>query len=287
MRGRQTAVRVPRRGFELCRGFAVLAVVGALLLAVGLWFAFAQPEHGLAVGAEDTGASYSAGDSVSQDDIGSLSNRFKSLDALERATDETDNVVTSTRVGVLIAVNRALDGATVSFSGEVVGDIMNADADHKWLNVLGSDGSCIGVLVDNDMAQRVTHVGGYSTTGTTLQVRGVYSVDCVEHQGELDVHAVSVRVLDAGGTVTHFADKDDVVSGLRLCGIAFVLMMIFFIVRHIYDRREHNERKARLLGGALDNSQRLLDIFRRAAGSDDGQTGRPGDGHNDNGRSAK
>lgn len=180
-------------------------------------------------------AALAAGHSL---DIGSLSNRYERIETDAQQADTTENVVVTTRIGVLTAANRALDGATVSFSGEVVGDIMNADADHKWLNVLGSDGNCIGVLVDSSMAERVKNVGDYSTTGTTLQVRGIYSIDCDEHQGELDVHAVDVRVLDAGGHVEHLVNETDVNLGLQLCLVGLVLIAAFFVGRWYFVRRD-------------------------------------------------
>lgn len=173
----------------------------------------------------------------SQLDVGTLSNRYEQLESIGEAVDGTENVVVTTRIGVLTAANRALDGATVSFSGEAVGDVMTADAEHKWVNLLGSDGSCIGVLIDNDMASRILNVGDYSTTGSTLQVRGIYSIDCDEHQGELDVHALDVRVLDAGGPVDHYVSDSDVNIGMQLCALGFLLLAVFFALRWFFARR--------------------------------------------------
>lgn len=172
-----------------------------------------------------------------------LSSRYASLDALENSTDKSDNVVTTTNIKVLVGANRSLDNATVVFTGEVVGDIMNGGDGHKWVNLLGDDGSSIGVLVTDEMAERVENTGDNSTTGSTLQVRGKCHIDCGEHQGELDVHALDIRVLDAGGPITHYADGNDVKTGLALCAGGFVLLLIFIIIRWVMDRRE--ERKDR------------------------------------------
>ena len=174
-------------------------------------------------------------------DVGTISNRYEELEEGEPEVDDTDNVVVPTRVGVLTAANRALNEATVSFTGEVVGDIMAGGAGHKWLNVLGTDGSCIGVWVDDDMAARISNVGSYSTTGTSIQVRGIYSLDCGDHQGELDVHALTIRVLDAGGPITHYVDDQDITTGLQLCAVAFILLAIFGVMRWREDRRAENE----------------------------------------------
>lgn len=205
------------------RAGLVLAMLAAVLAAVFVLLALGAPGYALAD--EQPG------------NIGTLSNRYERLEQAGEQVDGSENVVVTTRIGVLAAANRALDGVTVSFSGEVVGDVMTADADHKWVNLLASDGSCVGVLVDNSMASRIKNVGDYSTTGTTLQVRGIYSVDCDEHQGELDVHAEDVRVLDAGGKIFHAVNEADVNVGLQLCLVAFVLLTSFFVARWYFARR--------------------------------------------------
>lgn len=176
-------------------------------------------------------------------DVGSLSNRYEQLESIGQEVDGTENVVVTTRIGVLTAANRALDGATVSFSGEVVGDVMNADEGRKWVNLLATDGSCIGVLVDDEMAKRISNKGDYSTTGTTLQVRGIYSIDCKEHQGELDVHAIDVRVLDPGGDIEHYVSEDDVSFAMKLCAAGFLLLMAYFVLRWYFARREAREQE--------------------------------------------
>lgn len=175
--------------------------------------------------------------------INVLSSRYASLDALENSTDDSDSVVTTTNIKVLTGANRSLDNATVVFTGEVVGDIMNGGDGYKWLNLLGDDGSGIGVLVTDEMAQRVVNTGDNSTTGSTLQVRGKCHIDCGDHQGELDVHALDIRVLDAGGPVTHYADANDLKVGIALCAAAFALLLIFMIARWVMDRREERENR--------------------------------------------
>lgn len=204
----------------------------AFVLAVALFLLFILPAY---AHADEQGPD--------AEGVNVLSSRYASLDALENSTDKSDNVVTTTNIKVLVGANRSLDNATVVFTGEVVGDMMNGGNGHKWVNLLGDDGSSIGVLVTDEMAERVENTGDNSTTGSTLQVRGKCHIDCGEHQGELDVHALDIRVLDAGGPITHYADGNDVKTGLVLCAGGFVLLLIFIIIRWVMDRRE--ERKDR------------------------------------------
>ena len=179
--------------------------------------------------------------SASEGDATEIANRYSSLEGLAQSEDESDQVVTSVTVGVLTAANRALDGATVTFSGEVIGDTMRAENGYVWVNVLGASGASIGVRMSEADAEGITYGASYSTTGTTLQIKGVYSVACAEHEGELDVHATEVVVTDAGGTIEHSAESADVTTGLAMCIIGLLLLLAFFICRSWYDYKGIND----------------------------------------------
>ncbi len=212
-------------------------------------------------------------DQGQEDSIGELSSRYASLEKLESATDDSDNVTTETRVGVLSSANLSLDGSSVTFNGEVVGDIMDAGDGYKWLNLLGDDGNSIGVFVTEEMAARVANVGGHSTTGSTLQVRGLYHLDCGEHQGELDVHATDIRVLEAGGAITHIVDADDLQLGLVLCGGAFALLLVFLLARKIMDwRSDKRDAEDETAFKLRRKSRKDLERQRREAREDESET---------------
>lgn len=224
------------RDIRKVRGRGLAALAAAVLLA-----ACALPGAALAVG--EQGASDDAitsSDAATNGDaaLGVLSSRYEELEALDSSTDVSEQVVVDTHIGVLTAVNRALDGATVSFSGEAIGDIINADADHKWVNLLASDGGSIGVYMTTEQAAQIVHLGDYYNVGTTLQIKGVYHTSCGDHQGELDVHATEITVTDLGSDVTHTIDARDVMQGLALCGVALVLLIAFFVARRVIDVRD-------------------------------------------------
>lgn len=228
------SIRSDTRAHALCLLHAMMRCVCVAVLLGGVhWLCALTP----ALADETTGAEAGVDDALVAD-LGTLASRYESLNELEGSADTSEQVVVDTRIGVLTTVNRALDDATVSFSGEVVGEVLNAEDGYKWVNLLGSDGSCVGVYLSETDAGMIAHVGNYSTTGTTLQIKGVYHTSCSEHQGELDVHAAEVSVVDAGGTVSHAMDSDDVLCGLVLCCVAFVLIVVFFAARHFLDVRD-------------------------------------------------
>lgn len=171
-------------------------------------------------------------DAQSTLDVGALSDRYESLKELGTSLTDEEGVVIATRVGVLVSTNRALNNSDVSFSGEVVGDVLRASEEgHKWLNLRGSSNSVISVYVDDSQADLVQHVGDYHNTGTTLKIAGNYHIACPEHQGELDVHAASIEIVDGGGPVTHMIESGKLGLAFVLCALAFIVLGAFIWAR--------------------------------------------------------
>jgi hypothetical protein len=103
----------------------------------------------------------------------------------------------NTTVTGLTNAGQQIDGQDVSFEGEVVGDILNAEPGFKWLLVRDGNDS-LSVLIAADDAEKITHLGRYNETGTRIEVRGIFEIDCAEHDGQTDVHATKITVLDEG-----------------------------------------------------------------------------------------
>ncbi len=114
----------------------------------------------------------------------------------------------------LIQRSRELDGQTVTYRGEVVGDVMRRGA-FAWLNV--NDGSnAVGVWVDSASAGAVERGGSYAWRGDTVLVIGELRRSCREHGGDLDIHAASVRVIKPGHRVTEI---------ISMAKVRFVLIL--------------------------------------------------------------
>lgn len=106
-----------------------------------------------------------------------------------------------TTVADLVAANPVLDGTEVRFVGEAIGEPIDADVGHVWVNVAGQE-KLIGVYLTNDQAEQITDYGGYLVEGTQLQITGTFDTSCSMHDGELDVHADNVSTVSSGGTVS-------------------------------------------------------------------------------------
>lgn len=128
----------------------------------------------------------------------------------ESESDETEQVLDAEAQGEVAEVNVArlvagdigLNGETVTFSGEVVGEPIVADSSHMWLQV-DDDGIGIAVFMRNSLAEQIIYYGGYDCTGDTISITGIYHFDCAAHQGDLDVHAVNIEVVKSGAPIKH------------------------------------------------------------------------------------
>ncbi len=109
-------------------------------------------------------------------------------------------------VADLVARGSDLDGHNIRLRGEAIGDVLRADEETVWVHVL-SGGTAVGVVMDRATAETIPRLGRYRRIGSTLEIEGVFNVACDEHGGDLDVHAVSVEVLDEG---SEYADPPSV-----------------------------------------------------------------------------
>jgi hypothetical protein len=133
----------------------------------------------------------------------------------------------------LVVIDREMDGARVEIIGEAIGEDLHADADHRWVNLLGG-GTAVGVWLTNTDASRIGRFGDYRATGETLKVTGIVNVACDAHGGEFDVHAEKVERIAPGVPTPHPVEpwKGFVaLAGLALAGFE---MRLF---RRLKDRR--------------------------------------------------
>lgn len=128
----------------------------------------------------------------------------------------------------------AYDGQTVCIRGEAVGRVINADEGHRWVNLEANDAT-VGVYMSAEDASKVTVLGSYSSTGTRLEVVGVFHASCdAGHSGELDIHADQVSVRKEG-RADRAPDVDIPVAllALAVCGIGVAL---FFRYHYLVNR---------------------------------------------------
>jgi hypothetical protein len=117
------------------------------------------------------------------------------------------------------------NGRKIDYSGEAVTAILNR-GDHSWVSV--NDGSnTIGVWCESASAAAIGRVGDYKNNGDIVVVNGVLNRACLEHGGELDIHADSLRVAHKGCAAREITAKNKFVLSASLFLISLCVVILF------------------------------------------------------------
>lgn len=123
-------------------------------------------------------------------------------------------VVTSAQ---LIEQNKKFNGKTITYRGEVIGDILYR-GNYAWLSVnddayqslsveegheLSGYNSGQAIWVPSYLVKGITYLGRYTESGDKIEVTGVFNSACPEHGGDMDIHAASLGVVKSGHAIPH------------------------------------------------------------------------------------
>ena len=128
----------------------------------------------------------------------------------------------------LVENAEAMDGQTVTVTGEAIGEAMER-GDHAWVNI--NDGTnAMGIWMPLDNAQSLTIFGDYKHIGDQLQVTGVFNQACTEHGGDVDIHSDSITVVAAGYATTESVPALKIIIGTILVCLAVLISLIYLKV---------------------------------------------------------
>jgi hypothetical protein len=120
------------------------------------------------------------------------------------------------------------DGKTVSFKGEVLQDLMVRKGG-TWMDLSDGNNTAMGVFVPTDVVMpTISRVEDYRTIGDVVLITGVFHRVCVLHEGETDIHAVSVTVLTPGSARENPVHVDRVVWLVVLAGFLGLVMWLYY-----------------------------------------------------------
>lgn len=129
----------------------------------------------------------------------------------------------------LIGIDRGLDGTRVTLEGEAIGEDLRADADHRWVNLLG-ESVAVGVYMRNADAALIDTFGSYKQSGDIVRVTGIVNIACDQHGGDFDVHAEIVQVISEGQPISRPPQMWKLV-------LAAVFFAAFAVMAVVYSRR--------------------------------------------------
>jgi hypothetical protein len=143
------------------------------------------------------------------------------------------------------------NGKEVIFRGEAVGDVMRR-GDYAWITVnddfysrearqeagkLRGGNSGMGIWLPVEEADKITMLGRYGTVGDFVEVRGVFNADCLEHGGDFDIHASSLKVIDPGKDIDSSPDTGKYIAAV------FAFIFLLGTLTPILRRRAREMRK--------------------------------------------
>ena len=188
-----------------------------------------------------SGTSASSNDGDNGNDSSSVGKTAVDIEGETNTVDpaqRADNsFIRDTTIESLFSDPSLYEGRTVQVVGEAIGDIVSASpvkSKYCWVTLTTTDEtnpSTISVLLSNDQANQIDHLGRYGVTGTILQVRGTYHQACSEHEGIPDIHVIESSAIERGIEHPDLFELSDYVPGTVAIVIGLVLMGVYYIVR--------------------------------------------------------
>ncbi|MFA5336916.1 MAG: DNA-binding protein [Candidatus Omnitrophota bacterium] len=131
----------------------------------------------------------------------------------------------------LINNTKQHDGKTVNYKGEVIGDVM-IRGDYVWLHV--NDGNiAIGIWAPKTMVQDIRYAGDYHKKGDIVEVSGTFHQSCLEHGGDLDIHASEIRKITLGNLIIQPVSRKKIYIGIS----SLVLVLLFYASKKFFQSR--------------------------------------------------
>jgi len=116
------------------------------------------------------------------------------------------------------------NGNTVVYKGEVIGDIMRR-GEYAWINV-NDEKNAVGIWIKKELIKDIVYTGSYETKGDLVEITGKFNRSCVEHGGDLDIHAQSIAKISSGNDVPYVVNTKAIkfVLGLSCIILLFCLL---------------------------------------------------------------
>ena len=116
------------------------------------------------------------------------------------------------------------DGKSVTYTGEVIGDVM-LRGEFAWVNINDGD-NALGVWMSASLAKEIKFTGNYKSRGDNLEIVGIFHRACLEHGGDLDIHAQALRKLGEGRVINQKFNSDKRNLSLILLGALFLIWIL-------------------------------------------------------------
>lgn len=134
----------------------------------------------------------------------------------------------------LINNAKQYDGKSISYEGEVIGDVM-IRGNNAWINVNDTK-NAIGIWLPAQTTKEIFYTGNYKAKGDIIKAEGVFHRSCIEHGGDLDIHAKNITIVKKGYKIEETISPVKIKMVMVFLIICLTLAVIYFI-RLGYGRR--------------------------------------------------
>lgn len=140
-------------------------------------------------------------------------------------------------INTLIEDAKVYDQTTINLSGEVIGEVLERK-DNAWINI--NDGSnAIGIYLPLAWTTDLQYFGSYQATGDKVLIEGVFNRSCIDHGGEMDIHARSIKIIEVGSLSQHpISNWKFTMAFILLC---VSLVFAFYHRPHFLQRKKHSK----------------------------------------------
>ncbi|WP_392486834.1 hypothetical protein ACER0A_001200 [Haloimpatiens sp. FM7315] len=128
----------------------------------------------------------------------------------------------------LINSSKKYNNKLVEISAEAIGEPM-VRGNMVWINV--NDGtSAIGIWSDKKVLNEIKTFGNYHNKGDKIKVIGVFSFNCKEHGGDVDIHSKDIKLIERGHKITRPISEKKEILALGLVIILMIIAAIYYKV---------------------------------------------------------
>lgn len=129
-------------------------------------------------------------------------------------------------VNDLIENSMVYDGQEVTVEGESIGEALERYG-YAWVN-LNDGGNAIGIWMTLDEAEKIHYFGDYKNNGDIIKVTGVFSRNCSQHGGDIDIHCNKLETVSSGQYVAEAINITKVFVSSILAALA-ALALIYYL----------------------------------------------------------
>ncbi len=125
----------------------------------------------------------------------------------------------------LIEKSKELNGQKLDYRGELVTVVLDR-GEYSWINL--NDGyNAIGIWCKSSLLDGVKFAGDYKNRGDMIEVNGTLNRACSIHNGELDIHADTVKIVKKGHLLIRTIDPKRINSAMALFIFTILTVVIF------------------------------------------------------------